>query len=132
MQRLAGRIILLWGWRRAVTAWLAGALLVLAQAPYDFPAVGFASFPGLGRLLDGATGEVTSNHLGRLRPAFAVGWWFGFGYFLAGLWWIGSALLVEADDFAWALPLAVLGIPLMLAFFYGLATALARLFWSSD
>src|SRR5690606_40214889 len=33
---------------------------------------------------------------------------------------------------AWALPLAVLGIPLMLAFFYGLATALARLFWSSD
>lgn len=132
MQRLAGRIILLWGWRRAVTAWLAGALLVLAQAPYDFPAVGFVSFPVLVWLLDGATGEVTSNRLGRLRPAFAVGWWFGFGYFLAGLWWIGSALLVEADDFAWALPLAVLGIPLMLAFFYGLATALARLFWSSD
>ena len=31
----------------------------------------------------------------------------GFGYFLAGLWWVGSAFLVEADRFAWALPLGV-------------------------
>ncbi|MEQ1937621.1 apolipoprotein N-acyltransferase [Mesorhizobium sp. CN5-321] len=132
MQRLAGRIILLWGWRRSLAAFLAGALLVLAQAPYDFPAVGFVSFPVLVWLLDGATGDASAGRLRRLRPAFAVGWWFGFGYFLAGLWWIGSALLVEADEFAWALPLAVVGIPLVLAFFYAVATALARLFWSSD
>jgi apolipoprotein N-acyltransferase len=132
MQRLAGRIILTWGWRRALVAFLAGALLVLAQAPYDFPAVGFVSFPVLVWLLDGATGDATTGRLKRLRPAFAVGWWFGFGYFLAGLWWIGGALLVEADDFAWALPLAVVGIPLALAFFYGFAAVLARLFWSSD
>jgi apolipoprotein N-acyltransferase len=132
MQRLAGRIILLWGWRRALVAFLAGALLVLAQAPYDFPAVGFVSFPVLVWLLDGATGDAAAGRLSRLRPAFAVGWWFGFGYFLAGLWWIGGALLVEADEFAWALPFAVVGIPLMLAFFYGFATMLARLLWSSD
>ena len=132
MQRLAGRIILLWGWRRAATAFLAGALLVLAQAPYDFPAVGFVSFPVLVWLLDGATGDAAAGWLGRLKPAFAVGWWFGFGYFLAGLWWIGGALLVEADSFAWALPFAVVGIPLMLAFFYGFACAVARLVWSSN
>lgn len=132
MQRLAGRVILLWGWRRAAVAFVAGALLVLAQAPYDFPAVGFISFPILVWLLDGATGDATTGWLGRLRPAFGVGWWFGFGYFLAGLWWIGGALLVEADEFAWALPFAVVGIPLALAFFYAFAAALARLFWSSD
>jgi apolipoprotein N-acyltransferase len=132
MQRLAGRIILTWGWRRALTAFLAGALLVLAQAPFDFPAVGFVSFPILVWLLDGATGDASAGRLGRLRPAFATGWWFGFGYFLAGLWWIGGALLVEADAFAWALPFAVVGIPLALAFFYGFATVLARLLWSSD
>ena len=63
-------------------------------------------------------------------PAFATGWWFGFGYFLAGLWWIGGAVLVEADSFAWALPLAVVGIPALLALFYGLACAVARLVWS--
>ncbi|MBS3651110.1 apolipoprotein N-acyltransferase [Pseudaminobacter sp. 19-2017] len=130
MQRLAGRIILLSGWRRAATAFLAGALLVLAQAPYDFFAVGFVSFPILVWLIDGASPEVGAGPIGRLRPTFAIGWWFGFGYFLAGLWWIGSAVLVEAETYAWALPLAVLGIPLLLAFFYGFAAALARLLWS--
>lgn len=131
MERLAGRIILLWGWRRLAAAFAAGALLVLTQAPYDFFAAGFVSFPVLVWLIDGATAEASSNPLKRLKPAFAVGWWFGFGYFLVGLWWIGSALLVEADSFAWALPFAVLGIPLVLAFFYGFATAVARLFWAN-
>ncbi|MDX8476954.1 apolipoprotein N-acyltransferase [Mesorhizobium sp. VK24D] len=132
MKRFAGRIILLWGWRRALVAFAAGALAVLAQAPYDFFAVCFVSFPVLVWLLDGATAEASDGWLRRLRPAFAIGWWFGFGYFLAGLWWIGQALLVEADSFAWALPFAVVGIPLALAFFYGFATVVARLFWSSD
>ncbi|NUS22240.1 MAG: apolipoprotein N-acyltransferase, partial [Mesorhizobium sp.] len=132
MQRFAGRIILLWGWRRALLAFAAGALAVLAQAPYDFFAVCFVSFPVLVWLLDGATGEASDGWLRRLRPAFATGWWFGFGYFLAGLWWIGQALLIEADSFAWALPFAVVGIPFALAFFYGFATVVARLFWSSD
>ncbi|WP_217575145.1 apolipoprotein N-acyltransferase [Mesorhizobium sp. GbtcB19] len=132
MQRFAGRIILLWGWRRALVAFAAGALAVLAQAPYDFFAVCFVSFPVLVWLLDGATGEASDGWFRRLRPAFATGWWFGFGYFLAGLWWIGQALLVEADNFAWALPFAVVGIPFALAFFYGFATVVARLFWSSD
>jgi apolipoprotein N-acyltransferase len=130
MERLSGRFILLWGWRRALAAFLAGAFAVLAQAPYDFFAAGFVSFPVLVWLLDGASPPVGATFLRRLRPAFAIGWWFGFGYFLAGLWWIGSALLVEAESFAWALPFAVLGVPLLLAFFYGFATALARLLWS--
>jgi len=130
MERLAGRIILLWGWRRLTVAFAAGALLVLAQAPYDFFAVGFVSFPVLVWLLDGATGDVARGPFARLRPAFAIGWWFGFGYFLAGLWWIGGAVLVEAESFAWALPFAVLGIPLMMAFFYGLAAVVGRLLWT--
>lgn len=130
MERLAGRIILLWGWRRAFAAFLAGAFAVLGQAPYDFFAVSFVSFPVLVWLLDGATASPSAGRLRALIPAFATGWWFGFGYFLAGLWWVGGALLVEADDFAWALPLAVLGLPAVLAFFYGFAAIVARLFWA--
>ncbi|MCX7304051.1 MAG: apolipoprotein N-acyltransferase [Hyphomicrobiales bacterium] len=130
MERLAGRIILLWGWRRLALAFVAGALLVLTQAPYDFFAAGFVAFPVLVWLIDGLPGESAANPLKRLKPAFAIGWWFGFGYFLAGLWWIGGAVLVEADSFAWALPFAVLGVPLVLAFFYGFATAVARLLWT--
>ena len=113
-------------------AWFAGALSVVAQAPYDFFAVCFISFPVLVWLLDGATVERPARFLRRLRPAFAVGWWFGFGYFIAGLWWVGGAMLVEAESFAWALPIAVVLLPAILAVFYGLATALARLFWTDD
>ncbi|MBS9719211.1 apolipoprotein N-acyltransferase [Tianweitania sp. BSSL-BM11] len=132
MDRLGSRIVLAWGWRRAALAFLAGALLVLAQAPYDFFAVGFVSFPILIWLLDGATSEAGSGRLAQLRLSFGVGWWFGFGYFVAGLWWIGNALLVEADSFAWALPLAVVALPAVLAIYYGLAAVLARLFWSES
>jgi apolipoprotein N-acyltransferase len=130
MERLAGKVILLWGWRRALTAFAAGALAVLSQAPFDFFAVCLVSFPVLVWLIDGAVTERRSGWFRRLVPAFVVGWWFGFGYFLAGLWWIGNALLVEADSFAWALPLAILVLPAGLALFYGLAAALARLLWS--
>ena len=44
---------------------------------------------------------------------------------------MGSAFLVEADKFAGALPLGVLGLPAGLALFTALGFALARLLWSS-
>ncbi|MBX3577224.1 MAG: apolipoprotein N-acyltransferase [Rhizobiaceae bacterium] len=130
MERLAGKIILLWGWRRALAAFLAGVVLVLTQAPYDFFAAGFVAFSVLVWLLDGATADRPRGLLRGLRPAFATGYWFGLGYFVAGLWWIGAAFLVDAESYAWALPIGVLGLPVYLSLFYGLAAALARLFWS--
>src|SRR5690606_35808566 len=107
MERLAGRVILLWGWRRALAAFLAGAVAALAQPPVDFFAVGFVPFPVLGRLRDGAAGSPGEGLFRRTARPFLIGWWFGFGYFLMGLWWVGNALLVEAELFAWALPFAV-------------------------
>lgn len=130
METLAGRIVLLWGWRRAVLAMIAGAIGALALAPFSVFVAMFVSFTLLVWLLDGATGDPERGASLGLRSAFATGWWFGFGYFVAGLWWLGGALLIEADEFAWALPLAVLGLPACLAVFYGLATAIARLLWS--
>src|SRR5690606_30139071 len=62
-------------------------------------------------------------------PAAIVGFFFGFGFFVAGLWWIGTALLVEADQFAWALPIAVVALPALLALFWAFGAALARAFW---
>ena len=54
-------------------------------------------------------------------PAFAVGWWFGFGYFIAGLYWTAIAMLSEPERFAWMVPFAVFGLPAILALFPGLA-----------
>ncbi len=122
--------MLLWGPRRWALAFAAGLLAVVSLPPFDFFAVLFVSFTLLVWLLDGASGNADAGFLGRLAPAFGVGWWFGFGYFVGGMWWLGNALLVEAELFAWALPFAVLGLPALLALFYGAAAALARLLWS--
>ena len=130
MERLAGWVMLQWGWKRALLAVLAGASGNLALAPVNFPLAMFVSFTLLVWLMDGLAAEPGSGIFGRARPAFSLGWLFGFGYFVGGLWWIGNALMVEADEFAWALPLAILGLPAVLAIYFGLATALARLLWS--
>ncbi|WP_163265091.1 apolipoprotein N-acyltransferase [Chelativorans alearense] len=128
MKRLAGGVILSWGWRRRLVALLAGAVASLALAPVDFQAACFIAFPVLVWLLDGAVG--TGGRLRQLLPAFTTGWWFGFGYFLAGMWWVGAGFLGADAGLAWALPFAVLGLPALLALFYGCATLLARLLWS--
>lgn len=130
IQRLIDRIVLLSGWRRCGLAFLMGALASFALPPYDFLAVAFVAFPVLVWLLDGAVDNAGRGPIRRLIPAAIVGWWFGFGYFVFGLWWIGNALLVDAANFAWAIPLAIFGLPAFLAFFYALAAALARLLWS--
>jgi apolipoprotein N-acyltransferase len=123
---LAHRVVLAWGWQRRLIAAVAGATSVLAMAPFDLFPVLALTLPVFVWLLDGAGAGWPG-----LRSAFAIGWWFGFGYFVAGLYWIGMALLVEADRFAWALPLAVIAIPAGLAIFTGLGAALARALWTT-
>jgi apolipoprotein N-acyltransferase len=59
-----------------------------------------------------------------------AGWWFGFGYFVAGLYWLGNAFLVDAKTFAWLMPFAIFGLPAYLALFTALGCALARLMWT--
>jgi len=121
---IAYPVVLAWGWRRRLIAFGAGILSALAMAPYDLWPVLAVTLPVLVWLIDGAG----SGSAG-LRSAFGAGWWFGFGYFVAGLYWTGMALLVEADQFAWALPLAVFALPAGLALFTGLGALFARLLW---
>ncbi len=125
---LAGRLTLLWGWRRLAVACLAGGLSALAMPPlHAFPVL-FITFPVLVWLLDGAA-EIDGRKGPALRAAFYTGWAFGFGFFFAGLYWIGGAFLVEAEVFGWALPFAVTLLPAGLAFFPAFACALARALW---
>lgn len=129
MHRISGHIILTSGWRRRLYAFAAGALATLALAPLHFAPAMFMAMPVLVWLADSAATEPVRNPAGRFMRGFSVGWFAGFGYFLAGLWWIGSALLVEAEQFAWALPLAVIALPGGLAVFWGAGMGLALLVW---
>lgn len=128
MRSIARSVILLWGWRRLGVAALAGALSALAQAPFHLAPVLFVTLPVLVWLIDGSVADGPRG-LRRLRPAAAVGWWFGFGYFLAGLWWIGAAFLVEAETFGWLMPFAVVALPAGLALFTAAGCAVARAIW---
>jgi apolipoprotein N-acyltransferase len=130
MERYANRILLMTGRPRAVLAMAAGGVTVFAQAPFHVFAVCFLTFPVLIWLLDGAIARPSRSWLATAWPAFATGWLFGFGYFVAGLWWIGNALFVEAEEFIWMWPFAVLALPAVLAVFYGLACVVARMLWS--
>jgi apolipoprotein N-acyltransferase len=126
MARLAHGIVLSWGWRRALIAFAAGGLSALAQAPFDAWPLLFLTFPVLVWLLDGAA----AGRLGGAPSAAIAGWWFGFGYFLAGLYWIGHAFLVDAKTFGWLLPIAVVGLPAILACFTAFGLGLARMLWT--
>ena len=94
------------GWR-ARPAVAAGAASVLAMAPFFAWPVLWVTLPVLVWLIDGAPPQAARRGPPAVPvpgPRRAVGWWFGFGYFLAGLFWIGEAFLVEAEMFAVLLP----------------------------
>ena len=104
------------GWRRAGVAVIAGAATAAALPPLNLLPLLIAGFVPLVWLVDGSTSR---------RAAFAAGWWFGLGHFVALLHWLAFPLLVDADRFAWLVPFAVLVIPAGLAFLTGAATAAA-------
>lgn len=126
LKRLAHAIVLAEGWWRILIAFLAGASSTLALPPTDVWPVPFITFPILVWLVDGSSGR----RLGGVLAAAAAGWSFGFGYFLAGLYWIGHAFLVDAKTFGWLLPFAVVALPAAMAVYTALGLALARMIWT--
>jgi apolipoprotein N-acyltransferase len=106
--RLAQTLAGLSGWRRYLTALLLGVLLAGALPPFDLTPLIFVAFPLLLWLDEGSVGPWASARLGYI---------FGLGFFVAGLYWIAAALFVDIARFWWALPFAVLGLPAVLAFF---------------
>ena len=114
------------GWRRWGIAFAAGLFSVLALAPFFLWPVLFVTLPVLVWLIDG-----TLRDSGRrsLILAAAAGWWFGFGYFLTGLYWIAEAFLVEPWRHGWLIPLVMTAMPGGMALFYAAASALAMLMW---
>jgi apolipoprotein N-acyltransferase len=124
--RIAHSIMLAWGWRRALIAFLAGAATTLALPPFNIWPLPFLTFPVLVWLIDGSA----AGRFGGMVAAAGAGWWFGFGYFLAGVYWVGHAFLVDAKTFGWLLPFAIVGLPTYLALYMAFATAIARLLWT--
>jgi apolipoprotein N-acyltransferase len=125
IEALLGRCALfsasLTGWRRYLAAALCGGLAAAALPPiYLFPLL-IPAFCGLLWLLDS---------IGRPRQAVFLGWSFGFGHGVVGVYWVGSAFLVDADQYGFLMPFAIAGLAALLAVFPAIALyGVARLGW---
>ncbi|MBM5783019.1 MAG: apolipoprotein N-acyltransferase [Pelagibacterales bacterium] len=89
----------------------AGAVCNLAFAPFHWFFPILISIPIFYFLI-----SVAKNR----KETFWFGWFYGFGYFVAGIYWISISLLVDAKQFAWLIPFAATLIPAVLAIYFAL------------
>jgi apolipoprotein N-acyltransferase len=122
--RCGARIRVAGGVSRAAIAFAAGLLSALSFAPLGIVPLYLAAVAVLVILLDASAGTAHPH-----RSAFWIGWCWGFGQFLLGLYWIGYAFLVEADAHAWQIPFVEVLLPGGLALFIAAATFAASWFW---
>src|ERR1700730_3761710 len=90
--RLAFELAALSGWRRYGLAFLLGVGAAAALPPVDMSPLLLVAFVGLLWLEEGSA---------RPSDSFGLGYIFGFGFFLAGLYWIAAALFVDIATFWW-------------------------------
>ncbi|HEY8614347.1 MAG TPA: apolipoprotein N-acyltransferase, partial [Roseomonas sp.] len=98
MQRLIRHLESRAGWRALVTAFGLGALASLAMPPLHAIPVLLIALPGLLVLLSQAR---------NWKRAAAIGWAFGWGHHVVGLYWITYSILTEVERLWWLVPLAV-------------------------
>jgi apolipoprotein N-acyltransferase len=101
-----------------VLAALLGVVSAAALPPFYLIPFLLIAVPGLLVLIDAAPSW---------RGAAWIGFWFGFGHHLVGLYWVTDAIMVEAARFWWLVPLAVPALSVMLAVFIAAACAVTRL-----
>jgi len=92
--------------------------------PYSYTFINFITFTCLSVLLLSAKRAECGN-----RSFFLIGWFFGLGFFISGLYWI-SISLTHDNSFKILIPFALVIIPSFLAIFYGVATLILKRFVS--
>ncbi|WP_374378047.1 apolipoprotein N-acyltransferase [Dongia sp.] len=116
MARLYARVEALAGWRRRGFAVLLGALSALGFAPVHAVPVFAVSLIGLYWLIQSAPTR---------RMAFNIAWFWSFGHFAAGNFWIANSFLLDIVRFGWMMPPVIAGLAAYLALYPALAGALA-------
>ena len=112
------------GWRRHLLAFTVGLFSALSFAPFGIFPFLLLAFAVLVLLIDGA------QTLKRpIWGAAFVGWTFGFGHFLAGLYWVGYAFTVDASAHAWQIPFVAVLFPGWLAVYLAVGCGVASALW---
>lgn len=109
-------------WRnRKIVAFVLGMVAVLGLPPVHLIFMIVPAFSGIVLLL---------QTVSTLRQAFILGWFFGLGYFFAGLYWISFAL--QTAGVAYLMPLAIFVLPALLAILPALAIVSTYVISSKD
>ncbi len=98
------------GWRRNAFAFCCGVMATLALPPFFLVPFIIPAFCGLFLLLQNAPTR---------KRMFFDGWWWGWGYYITGLYWFCIALLTDAEKFAWLIPFALFGLTAVIALYNG-------------
>lgn len=120
MHVFMNRLEALQGWKRRGALYLLGACATLTLPPFFLLPLAIPAYGGLAWLIWRAPSR---------KIAFTTGWWWGFGFFTSGLYWMCIALLTDPVKFAWLIPFTLLGLHGALALFSALAALILYLLW---
>ena len=99
-----------------------GGLTSLSLPPFNFFFINFFTFSIFFSFLIKKLKFQTNK-----KFFFYYGWLFGFGYFLASLYWITISLTFD-KDLNFLIPIGIILVPSFLAIFYGLVTLILYLY----
>ncbi|MGH6894076.1 MAG: apolipoprotein N-acyltransferase [Dongiaceae bacterium] len=103
-------------WSRRLILLILGAIAALAFPPINALPLFALSVVGLIWAAEAAASR---------RGSFAIGWWWGFGHFLAGFFWIANSFLIDPVQFGWMVPLVIAGLAAYMAAFPAIAVMVA-------
>ncbi|MBL4870312.1 MAG: apolipoprotein N-acyltransferase [Robiginitomaculum sp.] len=118
-QSLVKRLANLSGFRGALLTFCLGSLAVLGHAPFYIWPLTILMLAFLMIRLDRVRGSAKP-----VKAGFWTGFNFGFGYFLFGLYWVGSAFIARGPEFIPVMPFAVFAFCAGFALFWAVAGAL--------
>ena len=110
-----------------------GTLTVFSFQPFNLSYINFAIIPILFLLTTYV--QKRSKNTFRKKPyllnLFLIGYLFGVGFFLTGTHWISHSLTFD-DNFKFLIPVAIIGLPIFLGVFFGIANLLAGPFLQNN
>ena len=100
-----------------LSSFVIGAITTFSLSPFSFlPLIFLLGF-----------GIYQISLIASLKKTFIASWFLGFGWFVFGLYWIGSAFFVAETYHVFLMPLSVIVLPGILAIFWALAFFIAKL-----
>ena len=103
-----------------------GLSSALSFQPYNLIFINFIVIPLLFLILSYVNKKSKSKYRKKphLKNLFFIGYFFGFGFFLSGIYWISTSLTFD-ENLKFLVPIATLLIPMFLGLFFGIATLIS-------